>query len=43
MINKHAEVVGLFTYKMLAEYILGRVPKDDFDRDQDRDAVARRD
>ena len=42
VVNKHAEIVGLFTYKMLAEYILGRVPKDDFDRDQDITAVARR-
>lgn len=43
VVDKHAEIVGLFTYKMLAEYILGRVPKDDFDRDQDITAVARRD
>ena len=43
VVDKHADIVGLFTYKMLAEYILGRVPKDDFDRDQDITAVARRD
>lgn len=42
VVNKHADVVGLFTYKMLAEYILGRVPKDDFEKDQDINAVARR-
>ncbi|MBQ3310209.1 hypothetical protein IJG73_02095 [Candidatus Saccharibacteria bacterium] len=42
VVNKHAEIVGLFTYKMLAEHILGRVPKDDFDRDQDITAVSRR-
>ena len=43
VVNRHADLVGLFTYKMLAEYILGRVPKDDFERDQDITAVARRD
>ena len=42
VVDKHAEIVGLFTYKMLAEYILGRTPKDDFERDQDITAVSRR-
>ena len=40
VINQRSQIVGLLTYQMLIEYLLGTVPSDTFDRDTDRAAVA---
>lgn len=42
VIDKAEQVVGLLTYQMLATYLLGDEPHDDFSRDDDRHAVAKR-
>ena len=42
VVDKTARLVGLLTYEMLAEYLLGGTITDNFDRDDDRSAVARR-
>lgn len=42
VLNRHDEIVGLLTYQMLIEYLLGTVPTDTFERDTDRTAVANR-
>ncbi len=40
VINKQNEVVGLVTVEMLINYLLGKTPKDKFEKDDDRLAVA---
>ena len=42
VIDRRSQIVGLLTYQMLIEYLLGTVPSDTFERDTDRDAVAQR-
>lgn len=42
VIDPFERIVGLLTYQMLADLLLGGVPNDDFDRDNDRTAVAKR-
>jgi magnesium and cobalt transporter len=42
VINKTEDTVGLLTYEILAEALLGRKVYDSFDRDLDPSAVARR-
>ncbi len=42
VVDPFERIVGLLTYQMLADLLLGETPVDDFDRDTDRYAVARR-
>ena len=42
VIDRRSQIVGLLTYQMLIEYLLGTVPSDTFERDTDRAAVAQR-
>ncbi|MBQ9019761.1 CBS domain-containing protein, partial [Candidatus Saccharibacteria bacterium] len=42
VIDKTARLVGMLTYEMLTDYLLGGEIVDDFDRDNDRQAVAQR-
>ncbi len=42
VVDPFERIVGLLTYQMLTELLLGEAPQDDFDRDRDRAAVARR-
>ncbi len=42
VVDEFERVVGLLTYQMLVEFLLGSLPADDFDQDSDRKAVSRR-
>lgn len=42
VIDKFEHIVGLLTYQMLVNFLLGKTPRDNFDRDDDRLAVAKR-
>lgn len=42
VIDRFERVVGIITYQMLVDHLLGETPADDFDRDDDRLAVAKR-
>lgn len=42
VVNRQEHIVGLLTYQMLIEYLLGSVPTDTFDQDTSRSAVAKR-
>lgn len=42
VIDKYERVIGMLTYQMLVDYLLGETPSDDFTRDSDRLAVAKR-
>ncbi len=42
VVDPFERIVGMLTYQTLADLLLGEAPKDDFDRDNDRAAVARR-
>lgn len=42
VVDRMGAIVGLLTYKMLAVYLFGYEPKDDFDRDTNLAAVIRR-
>lgn len=42
VIDRSERIVGLLTYQTIMEYLFGRTPSDDFDRDHDRLAVAKR-
>lgn len=42
VIDNAGQLVGLLTYKMLVAYLLGYVPKDDFDEDTSIAAVMKR-
>ena len=42
VIDKSEELVGILTLEMLAEHLLGHVPKDDFDNDSSSYSVAKR-
>lgn len=42
VIDRYEKIVGLLTYQMLMSYLLGETPEDDFYRDNDRLAVAKR-
>lgn len=42
VIDHFERIVGMLTYQMIVDYLLGETPSDDFDRDNDRLAVAKR-
>lgn len=42
VIDRFERIVGMLTYEMLVDYLLGETPTDNFDRDNDRLAVAKR-
>lgn len=42
VIDRFERIVGLLTYEMIVDYLLGETPIDNFDRDSDRLAVAKR-
>lgn len=42
VIDKYERIIGMLTYQMLVDYLLGETPSDDFTRDSDRLAVAKR-
>lgn len=42
VIDRFERIVGMLTYEMIVDYLLGETPKDNFDRDSDRLAVAKR-
>lgn len=42
VIDHFERIVGMLTYQMLVDYLLGETPTDNFDRDSDRLAVAKR-
>ena len=42
VVNSDGQVVGLLTLKMLIKRMLGELPEDDFDNDDDATAVAKR-
>lgn len=42
VIDHYERIVGMITYQMLVDYLLGETPSDNFDRDSDRLAVAKR-
>lgn len=42
VIDHYERIVGMLTYQMIVDYLLGETPSDNFDRDHDRLAVAKR-
>ena len=42
VVDKFERIVGMLTYEMIVDYILGESPTDDFSHDDDRYAVAKR-
>jgi len=42
VVDHFERIVGMLTYQMLIDYLLGETPSDKFDRDSDRLAVAKR-
>ena len=42
VIDHYERIIGMLTYQMIVDYLLGETPTDDFDRDNDRLAVAKR-
>ncbi len=42
IIDRYEQIVGMLTYQMLIDHLLGETPKDNFNRDDDRLAVAKR-
>lgn len=42
VIDQYERIVGMLTYQMIVDYLLGETPTDDFTRDDDRLAVAKR-
>lgn len=42
VVDRYERIVGMLTYQMLIDYLLGETPSDKFDRDSDRLAVAKR-
>ncbi|MBQ6127930.1 CBS domain-containing protein [Candidatus Saccharibacteria bacterium] len=42
VIDKNGQIVGLLTYQMLIDYLLGHVPYDDFEEDTSISAVMKR-
>ncbi len=42
VIDHSANIVGMLTYQMLIDHLLGETPNDQFDRDSDKHAVAHR-
>jgi len=42
VIDRYERIIGMITYQMIVDYLLGETPTDDFDRDSDRLAVAKR-
>ena len=42
VVDHYERIVGMLTYQMLVDYLLGETPSDNFDRDSDRLAVAKR-
>lgn len=42
VVDSHERIVGLLTYQMLIQFLLGTVPEDNFEHDTDRQAVAHR-
>lgn len=42
VIDRFERIVGMLTYQMIVDYLLGETPSDNFDRDNDRLAVAKR-
>lgn len=42
VIDRFERIVGMLTYQMIIDYLLGETPSDNFDRDADRLAVAKR-
>lgn len=42
IVDRYERIVGMLTYQMLIDYLLGETPSDKFDRDSDRLAVAKR-
>lgn len=42
VIDRFERIVGILTYETLIDYLLGETPSDNFDRDHDRLAVAKR-
>lgn len=42
VIDHYEHIVGMLTYQMIMDFLLGETPRDSFDRDSDRLAVAKR-
>lgn len=42
VVDRFERIVGILTYEMLIDYLLGESPTDNFDRDSDKLAVAKR-
>lgn len=42
VIDRYERIVGILTYEALIDHLLGETPSDNFDRDSDRLAVAKR-
>lgn len=42
VVDPFERIVGMLTYQMLVDLLLGDAPQDDFERDNDRTAVAKR-
>lgn len=42
VIDKYERIIGMLTYQMLVDYLVGETPSDNFTRDSDRLAVAKR-
>lgn len=42
VVDRFEHIVGMLTYQMLIDYLLGETPSDNFERDSDRLAVAKR-
>lgn len=42
VVDHYERIVGMLTYQMLVDYLLGETPSDNFDHDSDRLAVAKR-
>lgn len=42
VIDRYEQIVGMLTYQMIVDFLLGETPSDEFTRDADRLAVAKR-
>ena len=42
IVNSDGQVVGLITFKMIIEKLLGEIPEEDFNGDEDAMLVAKR-
>lgn len=42
VVDRYESIIGMLTYQMIVDYLLGKIPTDDFEQDSNRLAVAKR-